>query len=92
MSRFFVLLNHPMVIKRPYVVSILHETPLVAQIYRESKNDYLTAPQTEKLGFFAGSMIRGMLLEFTPRTREPDSPGPFRELREWEGSRPVELV
>lgn len=92
MNRLFVLLNHPMYLKRPYVVSILHETPLVTQIYRESKDGYLTADQTERLGFFAGSMIRGMLLEFTPRTRGIDSPGPFQEPREWAGSRPVELV
>jgi len=87
-----VLLNHPMYLKRPYVVSILHETPLVAQLYKESKDGYLTASQTERLGFFAGSMIRGMLLEFTPRTLEIDSLDPSRELQEWKGTRPTELV
>ena len=92
MSRVFVLLNHPMYLKRPYIVSILHETPLVSQIYRESKHDYLTASQTERLGFFAGSMIRGMLLPFTLRTPETDSLDPSQELREWRGTRLPELV
>ena len=92
MSRLFVLLNHPMYLKRPYVVSILHETPLVSQIYKETNNAYLSASQTERLGFFAGSMIRGMLLEFTPRTLEIDSLDPCSEIREWKGTRPTELV
>lgn len=92
MSRVFVLLNHPMVLKRPYIVSILHETPLVSQVYKESKNDYLTAHQTERLGFFAGSLVRGMLLPFTLRTPETDSLGPSQELQEWRGTRPTELV
>ena len=92
MSRVFVLLNHPVYLKRPYIVSILHETPLVAQIFRETNNDYITARQTERLGFYAGSMIRGMLLPFTLRTPETDSLDPSQELREWQGTRPTELV
>ena len=92
MSRVFVLLNHPMYLKRPYIVSILHETPLVAQIFRETNNEYLNASQTERLGFYAGSMIRGMLLPFTLRTPETGSLDPSQELQEWRGMRPTELV
>lgn len=91
MGRLFVLLNHPIHLKRPYVVSILHETPLVVQIFKETK-EYLTSAQTERLGFYGGSMIRGMLLPFTPRTPGTGLPDPYPELREWEGRRPMELV
>lgn len=92
MSRLFVLLNHPMYLKRPYVVTILYETPLVAQLYKEVGNDYLAPAQIERLGFFGGSMIRGMLLPFTPRTPATGLPDPCQELQEWHGMRPTELV
>ena len=92
MSRLFVLLNHPMYLKRPYVVSILHETSLVSQIYKETNNGYLTPSQIERLGFFGGAMIRGMLLEFTPRTPATGLPDPCQGLQEWQGNRPTELV
>ena len=92
MSRLFVLLNHPMQLKLPYVVSILHETPLVAQLFKETKDTYLTASQTERLGFYGGSMVRGMILPFTPRTPGTGLPDPSLELQEWEGRRPTELV
>ena len=92
MSRLFVLLNHPMQLKLPYVVSILHETPLVAQVFKQSKGIYLNSYQTECLGFYGGSLIRGMLLEFTPRMPGTGLPDPSLELREWEGRRPMELV
>lgn len=87
-----MLLNHPMYLKRPYIVSILHETPLVAKIFKETNNDYITASQTERLGFYGGSMIRGMLLPFTLRIPETDLSDPSQELREWQGIRPTELV
>lgn len=92
MSRLFVLLNHPMYLKKPYIVSILRETPLVTQIWKETKDGYLNSSQSERLGYYAGSMIRGMLLEFTPRTPGTGLPDPSPELREWEGTRPMELV
>lgn len=92
MGRLFVLLNHPIHLKRPYVVSILHETPLVTRVFKETGNDYLAPLQTERLGFYGGSMIRGMLLPFTPRTPGTGLPDPYLELREWEGRRPMELV
>ena len=89
MSRLFVLLNHPMHLRLPYVVSILHETPTLTQIYTK---DYLTPKSIERLGYYGGSMIRGMLLPFTPRTPGTGLPDPFLEFREWEGRRPMELV
>jgi len=81
-----------MYLKRPYVVTILHETPLVAKLYKDIGNDYLTASQTEQLGFYGGSMIRGMLLPFTPRTPGTGLPDPSQGLHEWAGTRPMELV
>lgn len=91
MSRLFVLLNHPPHLKIPYVVSILRETPLVASVYRET-NGYLTPQNTERLGFFAGSMVRGLLLPFTPRIHELDSPDPCRGCPEWRNTHRTELV
>lgn len=64
-KRFFVLLNHPVAMKQPYVMTVLRDRPDVQTImkqYEKNQQTFLVRTQTDALGIKSYPDMRTFLL------------------------------
>lgn len=64
MKRFFVLLNHPNPLHKPYVLRVLQSTPVAERLFETSRNTiFLTKQEVESLGVTPPSSLEAYLLQ-----------------------------
>ncbi len=64
MKRFFVLLNHPAPLQKPYVLRVIKPSSHSDNLFETSRNTFfLTKKEIESLGVIPPPLLRAYLLE-----------------------------
>ena len=62
-KHFFVLVNHPFPLQKPYVMGVVKPTILTTQLFERTRNSvFLDKKEVESLGYKAPSSLSAYLL------------------------------